>query len=103
MVMNNVLQKDYEVYNEDTKDDLDYECFHPVHPDIAQPSPMQKVARTLLYMKEKCFKTDKVIAHTYFADPIKLCEFCGRLQRHTYLCNHQQDTEMQQVVWGLDN
>ena len=50
MVLNNVLQKDIEVYNEDTKDDLDYDYFHSIHPDISQPSPIWKVARALPYM-----------------------------------------------------
>ena len=71
--MKNVLQKDIKFYNEDTKHDLDYERFHSVHADISQPSCKWKVARTLPYTKEKCFKTAKVIAYPHFADPPNLC------------------------------
>ena len=96
--MNNVLHKDIKVYNKVTKYELEYELFHSVHPDIAQPSPMWKVAMTLPYMKDncKCFKAAKVIAYPHFADPPSLCEFCGKQKRDTLIlyviiCEHTSD------------
>ena len=85
MVINNVFQTDIEVYNKDTKHDLDYEHFHSVQPDISQTSPMWKVTRSLLYMKENFFKAAKVIAYPHFADLLSLCEFCGRLYTDTLI------------------
>ena len=77
---------------------------HSVHPDISQPSPMWKVARTLPQTKVKYCKAAKVIAYPHFADPPNLCEFCGRRYRDMlihYVIMREHTWDEREIFWNL--
>ena len=86
-------------------DDLDFERFIRIHPDIFVVNPIWRVAKEYPVMLQKCLDVCKIITSPPNKETI-LCEYCG----HTfhdfvehYICNCPHTLQERETFWEIIN
>ena len=105
IVCRHVSEAEMKIYDNITQDDIDFERFRRIHPDIQKPSPIWRVAREFPSMLAKCYNVAKLIACPP-SNEAYLCEFCGYVFKDKivhYCCNCSYTNEERNTFWDIIN